>query len=107
MIHREITSLIRDALKAAKQKQPTLSADPADYYLFNFTVGWEGLGHWEAECELSQLSLLVTPAMKGDARSAQSNSQRRLRPDRSHRALDMKTLRERFAQPSPGHGPAP
>ena len=60
-VHREIRSLIVDALKAAKAKQPHLSADPNDYYLFNFTVGWEGLGHWEADGEVSNLSLRVTP----------------------------------------------
>jgi hypothetical protein len=43
-VHREIKSLIRDALTAAKEKQPYLSANPDDYYLFNFSVGWEGLG---------------------------------------------------------------
>lgn len=60
-VHREIRSLVADALKAAKEKQPELSADPDDYYLFNFSVGWEGLGHWAADGEISNLSLTATP----------------------------------------------
>jgi hypothetical protein len=61
-VHQEITSLIRDALQAARRKQPELPAKPEDYYLFNFSIGWEGMGHWEAEGEISNLSLVVTPA---------------------------------------------
>jgi hypothetical protein len=60
-VHREIKSLIRDALRAAKIKQRQLSDNLDDYYLFNFSIGWEGMGHWEAEGELSGLSLAVTP----------------------------------------------
>jgi hypothetical protein len=63
-IHREIKSLIRDALRAAKLKQPELSGDPKDYYLFNFSIGWEGLGHWLADGEISNLSLVALPAAK-------------------------------------------
>lgn len=57
----EVMAMIREALKVAKERQPDLSADPDDYYLFNFTIGWEGLGHWEADGEVSNLSLIVTP----------------------------------------------
>jgi len=57
----EVMAMIREALKAARKKQPELSADPDDYYLFNFTIGWEGLGHWEADGEVSRLSLIGTP----------------------------------------------
>jgi hypothetical protein len=56
-VQREIKSLVREALVKAREKQPELSGDPDDYYLFNFAIGWEGLGHWEAECELRGLSL--------------------------------------------------
>jgi hypothetical protein len=59
-VQREIKTLIRDALMAAKEKQTRLSANPDDYYLFNLTVGWEGLGHWEADGEISSLSLTAT-----------------------------------------------
>jgi hypothetical protein len=59
-VHREITSLFRDALRAAKLKQPELSVNPDDYYLFNFSIGWEGLGHWEADGEIANLSLIAT-----------------------------------------------
>jgi len=61
-VRREIKSLVADALVEAKKKQPSLSANPDDYYLFNFSIGWEGLGHWQADGELSNLSLIVTPA---------------------------------------------
>jgi hypothetical protein len=57
----EVMAMIREALKVAKERQPVLSADPDDYYLFNFTIGWEGLGHWEADGEVSKLSLIATP----------------------------------------------
>lgn len=56
-VQREIKSLVREALAKAREKQPALSDNPDDYYLFNFAIGWEGLGHWEAEFELQGLSL--------------------------------------------------
>ena len=62
----DVMSLIENALLAAKERQPELSADPDDYYLFNFTVGWEGMGHWEADGEISNLSLTATPIEKDD-----------------------------------------
>lgn len=87
-IAREIKSLIREALAEARRTQPGLSADPDDYYLFNFSLGWEGLGHWEADCEVSDLSLIASPA-----------------PRHPYRAHDLATLRRRFADPPPAAGP--
>lgn len=58
----EVKALVRAALKRAGEFDPRLSDNPDDYYLSNFTVGWEGLGHWEAETLLSGLSLDGTPS---------------------------------------------
>jgi hypothetical protein len=65
-IRRDVKSLDRDALATAARKFPDkkLSANPDDYCLELFNIGWEGIGHWENECELSQLSLLGKPATK-------------------------------------------
>lgn len=62
-VRREIKSLARDALAAAAEKFPdkNLSTDPNDFLLEHFNIGWEGIGHWENECELSGISLLGFP----------------------------------------------
>ena len=59
-VRRELKSLVRDALAAAAKKFPdkNLSAEADDYRLELFNIGWEGIGHWESECELSHMSLL-------------------------------------------------
>jgi hypothetical protein len=55
----ELKALTRRALAAAARKHPDkkLSGSADDYYLSLFNVGWEGIGHWETEAELSGLSL--------------------------------------------------
>ena len=52
-VRRELKSLVRDALTAAAKKFPdkNLSAEVDDYRLELFNIGWEGIGHWESECE--------------------------------------------------------
>ena len=42
---------------AAKQPEKELSANAVDYYIHLFSIGWEGIDHWDAEAELSGLSL--------------------------------------------------
>jgi hypothetical protein len=45
------------AASAAKQPEKKLSANADDYYIHLFSIGWEGIDHWDAEAELSGLSL--------------------------------------------------
>lgn len=54
---RDLRDMITTALKQAHEKQPALSTDPDDFTLSNFSIGFEGMGHWETECEISSLSL--------------------------------------------------
>ncbi len=58
-VQRELKALVREAIDAAAAKYPTkeLSSSCDDYYLSLFNIGWEGIGHWEVEAELSELSL--------------------------------------------------
>jgi hypothetical protein len=65
VVRRELKALVRDVLKASAAKQPDkkLSLNPDDFYLHLFNIGWEGIGHWEAESELSELSLAATPTV--------------------------------------------
>lgn len=60
----EVLDLISEALKQGREKQPTLSAKIEDYAIYNFSIGFEGMGHWETEAEISDLSLTGTPLMK-------------------------------------------
>jgi len=62
-VQMEVKVLIRRALLAAASQQPQLglSTDPDDYYLSCFNIGWEGIGHWESDCELSNPSLRGQP----------------------------------------------
>ena len=53
----EIKSMLDEALRQAREKQPHLSANVDDYALYNFSIGFEGMGHWESEATLSGLSL--------------------------------------------------
>lgn len=54
---RNIKAMLAEALRQASEKQPELSADLEDYAIYNFSIGWEGMGHWEAETTISELSL--------------------------------------------------
>ena len=60
-VTREIKGMIQDALTLAQTKQPKLSTDPNDFRLSNFSIGLEGMGHWETECTISNLSLTGQP----------------------------------------------
>ena len=60
-VQRDIRSLVAEALRLAQAKQPELSEDPDDYAIYNFSIGLEGMGHWETDCEISGLSLKGTP----------------------------------------------
>ncbi len=68
-IQRDLKDFVRAALLASAAKQPDkqLSVHPDDYYLHLFNIGWEGIGHWQAECALSGLSLQGVPRMKTPA----------------------------------------
>ena len=48
--------MLTEALRQAREKQPHLSANVDDYALYNFSIGFEGMGHWESEATLSGLS---------------------------------------------------
>ena len=61
-VSRELRDMITTALRQAHEKQPALSTDPDDFMLSNFSIGLEGLGHWETDCEISGLSLSGTLA---------------------------------------------
>ena len=53
----EIRELVAEALRRGREKQPELSADPDRYAIYNFSIGLEGMGHWETEAEISGLNL--------------------------------------------------
>ena len=58
-VRRKLKSLLHDAILSAAEIEPArqLSTRASDYRLVLFNVGWEGIGHWECEGELSALSL--------------------------------------------------
>jgi hypothetical protein len=56
-VQRELKTMIAEALRQAQTKKPALSTDLNDYVLANFSIGFEGMGHWETECEISALNL--------------------------------------------------
>ncbi len=58
----DVRELVAEALRRGREKQPELSAEPDDYAIYNFSIGFEGMGHWETEAELSQLSFAGVPA---------------------------------------------
>lgn len=64
IVTRDLRHMIATALKQAHEKQPTLSTDPDDFNLSNFSIGWEGMGHWQTECVISGLSLTGWPLPK-------------------------------------------
>ena len=47
----EIRKLIEEALRQVREVQPELSAKVDDYAIYNFSIGFEGMGHWETEAE--------------------------------------------------------
>ena len=60
-VEREVKGMIDEALRRAEEKQPELSAELEDYALYNFSIGFEGMGHWASEATLSSLSLEGAP----------------------------------------------
>ncbi len=54
-VKRDMMSLIATALQQAREKQPALSARPSDYAIYNFSIGFEGMGHWKTEATISDL----------------------------------------------------
>lgn len=56
-VSRELREMITMALHEANAKQPSLSTDPDEFTLSNFSIGLEGMGHWETQCQISDLSL--------------------------------------------------
>lgn len=67
-VTRNVLDLITEALKQGQQKQPELSAKLEDYAIYNFSIGFEGMGHWKSEATISDLRLIGIPA-----RSSESN----------------------------------
>lgn len=60
-VTRELRDMISTALHEANARQPSLSTDLDDFTLSNFSIGLEGMGHWETACEISNLSLIGVP----------------------------------------------
>ena len=60
----DIRELVADALQKGREKQPELSGNPDEYAIYNFSIGFEGMGHWETEAEISDLSLDGTRATR-------------------------------------------
>lgn len=57
-VTRDIRDLIADALRQGQEKQPELSAELDDYAIYNFSIGFEGMGHWKSEATISGLGLI-------------------------------------------------
>lgn len=53
----DIKKLVAEALQQGHEKQPELSVELHNYAIYNFSIGFEGMGHWETEAEISDLSL--------------------------------------------------
>ena len=66
-VERDIKDLIAEALRQGNIKQPTLSTDPDDYAIYNFSIGFEGMGHWASEATISNLRLAGTPPSKSQS----------------------------------------
>ena len=45
-VTRELKSMLTEAIRQAHEKQPNLSANLKDHALYNFSIGFEGMGHW-------------------------------------------------------------
>ena len=56
----DVRELVSEALRLGREKQPALSADVDDYAIYNFSIGFEGMGHWETTAQISNLSLTGT-----------------------------------------------
>jgi hypothetical protein len=54
---RELRDMIPTALKQGHEKQPALSTNPDDFHFANFSIGFEVMGHWQTECEISGLHI--------------------------------------------------
>lgn len=63
-VTRELRDMIGEALKQAHEKQPSLSTNPDDFLLSNFSIGLEGMGHWETDCQISDLSFEGRPVSR-------------------------------------------
>ena len=53
----DVRELVAEAIRQGREKQPELSASIEQYAIYNFSIGFEGMGHWETEAEISGLSL--------------------------------------------------
>ncbi|MEM7009839.1 MAG: alginate lyase family protein, partial [Verrucomicrobiota bacterium] len=60
-VEREIRAMVAEALRQGREVQPELSANIDDYAIYNFSIGFEGMGHWQTEAEISGISLLGLP----------------------------------------------
>ena len=58
MVDVNVHDLVADAIRRGREKQPELSANLNEYAIYNFSIGFEGMGHWETEAEISDLSLV-------------------------------------------------
>ena len=58
----DVRELVEEALRLGREKQPDLSTSVDDYAIYNFSIGFEGMGHWESDAELSDLSLTGIPS---------------------------------------------
>ena len=63
-VEMDVLELVAAALVEGRKKQPRLSGKLSQYAIYNFSIGFEGMGHWEAEAEISGLSLLGTERQK-------------------------------------------
>jgi hypothetical protein len=63
-VKRELKALITKALKEAQAKRPETSTNPDDFTIYNFSFGFEGMGHWASEGTVSGLSLKGFPVFK-------------------------------------------
>ena len=68
-VTRDVKAMVRNALHKAHEKQPALSTNPDDYLIANFSIGLEGMGHWETECEISRLKFLGKPVIHNTHRT--------------------------------------
>jgi hypothetical protein len=61
-VKREIKAMIAEALRQGNKKQPALSTNPDKYAIYNFSIGFEGMGHWASEATISDLRFVGVPA---------------------------------------------
>ena len=57
-VTRELKTILTEAIRQGREQQPKLSANLNDYAIYNFSIGFEGMGHWESEALISELSLI-------------------------------------------------